>query len=175
MSYPTCENCQKRTATVTVIEIPPRSEGEETPSTRQQQLCEECAQSKDLPHAPVPKKGISDIWKLLQTSGQLAKAKEKAEASCPDCGMSRQELRNRGRIGCARDYEIFADDITEILERVHGSSRHEGRIPGVSSEELERMQAISSLKRDLMEAIRQEAYENAARIRDELHALGEGA
>lgn len=173
MSYPTCENCHKNVATVTVIEIPPKASGEGPGSHRQQLLCEICAQSKNLPHAPVVNKTLSDIWKLLQASGQGSQPEP--ELACPDCGMTQEELRARGRIGCPRDYEIFSEDIGETLERVHGAVRHEGRVPGVSPDELNRMQAISTLKRKLTEVIREEDYESAARIRDELQALGEGA
>lgn len=173
MTHQICENCQKDVATVTVIEIFPKSEEQETPEHREQNLCSGCADAKNLPHAPVPKKSFGDIWKLLQTSGQQAKVA--AQVTCPDCGMTSEELRTRGRIGCAKDYELFASEIDEILERMHGAKRHEGRIPGVSNDEMSRMQTITTLKRELVEAIREEAYENAARIRDELQALGEGA
>ena len=54
-----------------------------------------------------------------------------------------------------------------------GISTWLGRVPGLSSAELDRMQQITSLKRRLDAAIREEAYENAARIRDELQALDE--
>jgi protein arginine kinase activator len=179
MSYSTCEHCHKNVATVTVIEIPPATDegpgsgsGEGALPHEQQSLCEICAQAKNLPHAPVVKKTLGDIWKLLQASGAKAKAST-PQLTCPDCGMTREELRTRGRIGCARDYEIFADDIHEILERVHGATEHVGRLPGLSTAELDRMQQITSLKRRLDAAIRDEAYENAARIRDELQALDE--
>jgi protein arginine kinase activator len=174
MPYPTCEHCHKNVATVTVIEIQPRAPGESPPqelTTTKQHLCEICAQSKNLPHAPVVKKTLGDIWKLLQVSGQKTPRRE--ELTCPDCGMTREELRTRGRIGCARDYEVFEKDIGEILERVHGSREHVGRIPGLSSAEVNRMQAITALKRELDAAIREEAYESAARIRDELQSLDE--
>lgn len=171
MAYPTCEHCHKNVATVTVIEIQPRGSEGNPPATSQQHFCEICAQSKSLPHVKVAQKTLGDIWKLLQASGQKTQRSE--GLTCPECGMTREELRTRGRIGCAKDYEVFARDIGEILERVHGSREHVGRIPGLSTAELDRMQAITALKRELDAAIREEAYESAARIRDELQALDE--
>lgn len=165
-----CQNCHKNVATVTVIEIPPSdASGQGQPHPVEQQLCEMCAQARNLPHAPVQKKTLGDIWKLLQNSSQ--KPLGEPGVTCPECGMTREEFRMKGRIGCARDYEIFAEDVNEILERVHGSTHHVGRAPGVSPEELTRMRSITCLKRDLDVAIRDEAYENAARIRDELREL----
>ena len=171
MSISTCEHCHKNVATVTVIEIPPAGEDGDGAQIalppEQQHLCEICAQAKKLPHAPVVKKTLGDIWKLLQASGAKSKAPT-SQLTCPECGMTREELRSRGRIGCARDYEIFADDIHEILERVHGSTEHVGRVPGLSSAELDRMQQITSLKRRLDAAIREEAYENAEQVDDDV-------
>lgn len=165
-----CEHCHKNVGTVTVLEIPRDAEsGESLPAT-QMLLCEICAQAKNLPHAPVPKKSFGDIWKLLQASS--AKAPKSKEVVCPDCGMTLTELRNRGRVGCARDYELFAKDIEEILERMHGATEHKGRTPSLSQAEVSRIQAITDLQKDLDEAIRAEAYEKAARIRDELQSLG---
>ncbi|MFT7485142.1 MAG: protein arginine kinase activator [Candidatus Paceibacteria bacterium] len=173
MSNTTCEHCHKNVATVTVIEIPPRpkSGGDDgaAPQPHQQSLCEICAQAKNLPHAPVVKKTFGDLWKLLQTSGE--KPKEESTEACPDCGMTLGELRSRGRIGCARDYELFSSHIHQILQTVHGSTEHVGRVPGLSPDELGRMQAITVLRRDLDTAIKDEAYESAARIRDELKTL----
>ena len=164
-----CQNCHKNEATVTVVELQPGQSGPGEKTHTQQQLCEICAQSKNLPHAPVVKKSLGDIWKLLQSSGSPGPATD--ELTCPDCGMTRDEFRRRGRVGCERDYEIFAEDVREILERVHGATHHEGRLPGVSREEISRLEEIKQLEARLESAIRDEAYENAARIRDELMGL----
>ncbi|MFT7670186.1 MAG: protein arginine kinase activator [Planctomycetota bacterium] len=172
MPIPICENCHNTTATVTVIELQPKQEGQSEGTHTQQMLCEMCAQSKDLPHSKPVKNAFADIWKLL-ASGQKTQTTE--EVTCPSCGMTRAELRERGRIGCAKDYELFASDIATILERVHGAKEHVGRVPGISSGDLDRMQTISSLRRELVEAIEEEAYESAARIRDQLQGLGESA
>jgi len=173
MPHTICDHCHKNVATVRVIEIPPQGHWGASPAGQgpakavEQNLCEICAQAKDLPHAPVFSFG--DIWKLLRASG--SQAPPRAGQVCPACGMTLQELRARGRIGCARDYEVFADEILEILERVHGATEHVGRIPGMDPGELDRLRAITNLRRDLDAAIQKEAYESAARIRDELAAL----
>ena len=57
------------------------------------------------------------------------------------------------------------------VERMHGARRHVGRVPGIAESELARAQRISDLEQELDAAIREEAYERAASIRDELKAL----
>jgi len=180
-----CQNCHKNIATVTVIEILPGTTeipgGGAAKSYQQQELCEICAQSKNLPHAPLEKKLLGDIWKLLQATGQPgqpgqpeteAPSAAQAALACPDCGMTREEFRRKGRLGCPNDYQIFASDVREILERVHGATAHSGRLPKVDQEQQDRLTEIAALRRELGIAIREEDYENAARIRDRLRELG---
>jgi len=180
MSHQACENCHKNVATVTVIEVPPHDAESAGPEGQlphsEAHLCEICAQAKKLPNATRTKKSLGDIWKLLQASG--VQQHQQTELTCPECGMTQSQLRSRGRVGCSRDYEVFADDIRDLLERVHGATEHIGRVPGQSSEELaaeERDRRIRALERHLESAVRDEEYETAARIRDELSALGADA
>jgi len=180
-----CQNCQKNAATVLVTEISPAPEsgtGEPKPQeVVEQHLCEVCAQALDLPYAPITKKSPVDIWKLLQLSAN--QGRKKAGPACPSCGMTLEEFRKKGRLGCAQDYEIFRAHLSEVLERVHGAVQHSGRIPGSSSPE-DSPSAVPAnagdgrlehLRQELGNAIRAEAYENAARLRDEIRALEEGA
>jgi protein arginine kinase activator len=171
-----CENCQKNEATVHVTEITQveaSSGGPPETSAAEQHLCDVCAQSMDLPHAPPVKKSKADIWKLLQMSAHSTR--KKTSPTCPDCGMSLDEFRKKGRLGCARDYEVFKSHIGDLLERVHGARTHQGRIPGTTEAELVRFQRMSELRQRLEAAVRDEAYENAARLRDELKALEQTA
>jgi len=173
-----CQNCLKNPATVHVTEIVQETSLTGTTSNgaaakktvSEQHLCDVCAQSMDLPHTPAQKKTQADIWKLLQISQQ---SRKKSGQSCPSCGMTLDEFRKKGRLGCAKDYEIFAAHIGDLLERVHGARKHVGRLPGTSEQDLRRMQQLDTLRRELDAAIREEAYESAARLRDELKALEE--
>jgi protein arginine kinase activator len=167
-----CQNCQKNIATVHVTEIVQEEKGAgATPEAGpvEQHLCEVCAQTMDLPHAPPTKKSKADIWKLLQISAQSTR--KKTSPTCPECGMSLEEFRKKGRLGCARDYEVFKAHIGDLLERVHGARGHVGRVPGTSETELVRSQRVNELRQRLEAAVREEAYESAARLRDELKAL----
>ena len=168
-----CQNCQKSVAQVHVTEITetaPSSAGDEpVRHVQEQHLCETCANTMDLPHMPAVKKTMGEIWKLLQLSAQ--QTRKKSGVACPDCGMTLEEFRKKGRLGCAKDYEVFKGHILELLERVHGSRAHVGRLPGTSAAEVERQKRMNDLRHELEVAIREEAYENAARLRDEIKGL----
>ncbi len=179
-----CQNCLKNVATVHVTEIekpevgvalekPAKPADGSSSSVHEQHLCEVCAQSMDLPHMPASKKTVADIWKLLQLSAQ--QTRKKGGQTCPSCGMTLDEFRKKGRLGCAKDYEVFGAHIGDLLERVHGARTHVGRIPGTSEADLERQKRLTDLRSQLDTAIREEAYESAARLRDELKTLEGGS
>jgi len=48
---------------------------------------------------------------------------------CTFCGMSIAEIKKRGRFGCAKDYELFANEVETVLESYHGRKKHVGKIP----------------------------------------------
>lgn len=171
-----CQNCNKNAATVLVTELVhdlPAGPTPKAPRVHEQHLCELCAQSMDLPHASAVKKTPADIWKLLQLSAN--QARKKPGPACPACGMTLEEFRKKGRLGCPQDYEVFRAHLVDVLERVHGASRHAGRLPReAQAEDGPRDQPhsrIAHLRQELENAIRAEAYESAARLRDEIKAI----
>lgn len=165
-----CQNCQKNVAQVHVTEIPlPASTGESAAALQEQHFCATCAETLDLPNLPASKKSPQDIWKLLQVAAQ--QTRKKVGPACPRCGLTLDEFRKKGRLGCANDYEVFKTHIVEILERVHGARRHVGRVPGGQAVVPEERDRLIDLRRELEAAIREEAYERAAHLRDEIKAL----
>ncbi|MCY2960404.1 MAG: UvrB/UvrC motif-containing protein [Planctomycetota bacterium] len=188
-----CQNCLKNAATVHVTEIATpvvapadatldgaQAPGEAASQVSEQHLCEVCAQTLDLPHAPALQKAQLDIWKLLQITAK--QTRRKGGPTCAGCGLQLEEFRRKGRLGCPQCYDAFAAHLGEVFERVHGARQHVGRLPGTDAAippappdalALEREQRLVDLRQKLEIAIREEAYENAARLRDELKQLEE--
>jgi protein arginine kinase activator len=166
-----CQICQKNAATVHVTELvhSKDDEGAASYQSLDKHICPGCAQELDLPHMHVVSKSTVDIWKLLQQTTK--RTRREARLACPDCGMTLGEFRTKGRLGCPKDYEVFREHLDALLARMHNASAHVGRVPGVDQVKLERIQKISSLRQKLEEAIREEAYEHAAQLRDELRGL----
>lgn len=171
-----CQVCKQHEATVNVTEVshefdpaPPGGAEVTKLSARERHLCEACAQAAKLSQGPTA--GVAEIWKLLQASQQKKQKREVGGVTCPDCGMTLREFRQRGRMGCPKDYEVFGAPLRDLLERIHGATQHIGRRPGCDETEQRRMQRIIELRAALDAAIRDEAYEAAAKLRDELKAL----
>ena len=166
-----CQRCQKNQASVHVTEIVEvTGSNPVAQEVKEHHLCEQCAATLDLPNSPASGvKAMQNIWKFLQANVQGRT--KRPNLQCPECKMTLEELRRRGKVGCAKDYEVFAEYLGDLIERVHGANEHCGRLPGLGEQELERRQRIGDLKQRLERAIREEDYECAASLRDELRTL----
>ena len=85
---------------------------------------------------------------------------------CRTCGMTESELRRAARAGCADCYKNFADILTPYIHKLHGSTAHVGTTPAE-----EQSDPVAVLRTKLNDAIASEAYEEAARLRDEIRRL----
>ena len=76
-----------------------------------------------------------------------------------------------GRLGCSECYNSFRKYLMPLLKRIHGSSRHYGKIPLAIVMPAQGKPELAELKTKLEKAIRDEEFEEAARIRDALKEL----
>jgi protein arginine kinase activator len=87
---------------------------------------------------------------------------------CPICGISFYDFRNRGRLGCANDYDCFNQQLEPLIENIHGSKTHTGKSPNDSTPQSDSCTQLIKLRRDLDTAISEEDYERASKLRDEI-------
>lgn len=165
-----CQICKKLPATVHVTDVATEPGGGPAQvsarASEEQHVCAVCAKTHfELSVASPEKKVKVNIWKLLQV------AKQKPSVVCPDCGMSLGEFRSKGRLGCPKDYDLFWPHLEPLLERVHNATSHvsSGEAGGVGSDE--RQRHLTDLRAKLANAIREEAYEHAAKLRDAIEEL----
>jgi protein arginine kinase activator len=108
--------------------------------------------------------------KLVEKASATA---ARAVKTCPNCGMTMQSLRESGLVGCATCYRHFEEELGTLIERTQdGATAHVGRHPSQASSLIDRAAARNRISRELREAVSREEYERAARLRDELLALG---
>jgi protein arginine kinase activator len=154
-----CQECGRREATIHVTDF---VEGQAV----QRHLCEECYSSRE--EAPV----LSSTDLFAQLIGALAPELEEAQSEqCPECGITYLEFRQNLVFGCPQDYEVFSEPLEELLESIHGANRHVGRVPRGSAQGSARGPRLEVLRRELNEAVAEENYEVAARIRDQINEL----
>jgi len=85
--------------------------------------------------------------------------------------MTFDEFRKAGRFGCAMCYSSFSEKLYPIFRRIHGNTKHVGKIPTKMGEDIAIKREIDRLKIELNVAIKNEEYEKAAQIRDRIREL----
>ncbi len=158
-----CQRCSKQ-ATLHITEVLGDDRFEEV------HLCEDCA--KKYLYEPAGGKKLAG--KAATDTPALDPADASAEGTCPACGMPFVEFRNHGRLGCPTDYDAFRDELTPLLESVHGDVKHAGKAPRRSPKAKEAVSELESLRRRLQKLVTDEKYEEAARVRDQIRQLDEG-
>lgn len=171
-----CDRCRKEAASVTAVEI---KNGVKT----KRALCAVCFHALGLGQPfsaadilqevvetakkiAVPEIAASILSKMLTDATVGATTKR-----CPDCGTTAADLQKRGLVGCSKDYEVFADELMPLIERLHAKRRHAGKAPAGKMQHFIAEKRLTELKERLKSAVKAEQYEDAARFRDEIREL----
>ncbi len=176
----TCDLCGKNEATVHLTEIIDEE-------SRELHLCEPCAREKGTGMAQ--HFGLADLLAGLVDFGAKPEPGEKVKATCPQCGMTYEDFRKLGKLGCGGCYETFHRLLGSLLKRIHGSIQHVGKNPpkvapaaaptspaapaaaaGPSVKKSAASQ-VEQLRAKLKETIAAEKFEEAAALRDKIRAL----
>lgn len=159
-----CDRCHKNEAVLHVTQV-------HNGHKEERHLCEKCAQETgELPQWTQSPFDLwdTDFFKSLVNPQQ--RRQEQAQC-CPQCGLTWAEFNERGRLGCARCYEVFADSLLPLLQRLQGATNHVGKVPSRGSGVFTTNHQIKRLQQQLNTALEKEEYEEAARLRDEIYAL----
>lgn len=161
-----CQKCKRREAT--------RHESvrQEDGTWAEVHLCDRCAEKGEVTLLSP----ASMIQAFLENAAAEARKASGGAAACPACGITYAEFRARGRLGCPADYDVFVGDLLPLIERIHqGGTQHVGKSPSSTDGRSEVERELIELRRTLAEAVQREQYEEAARLRDRIRILEEGA
>ena len=186
-----CENCGENEANVRYTQII-------NGVKKEMHLCEDCAKEKGINtnmdfNIPINFSSfLGDIFDDYNETGFLPEFTKTKTLKCSKCGLTYDEFINNGKFGCENCYNTFEDKIDYLVKNLHGSSKHIGRKSKFSKQNesniekkvnykkestSKNMDSISEenklekLQRELKEAIKDERYEDAAKIRDEIKKL----
>lgn len=169
-----CDECGKNKATVHLTEIV-------NDLITKLNLCESCAKAKGA--EAEQHFGIADLLSALSDVEQPAVSGPAAAAGvpapknkCARCGLTYEDFKRVGRLGCGECYKTFKTSLAPLLKRIHGANQHLGKSP--SQEALDeqkvvskRSQELEEAKLDLAKAIKSEDFEVAATLRDKIKFL----
>ena len=94
-----------------------------------------------------------------------------ADIICPECKTRLSQVLKSGRFGCGECYEAFGKYTKQILNNIHSTSVHKGKVSAAASEQIKIKREIEKLEKSLKEAIEKQEFESAAQIRDEIKKL----
>lgn len=163
-----CQECGVKEANVHVTKIINGVKSE-------MHLCEDCARHKqefNINSAnfgfPMSFQNIVDgLFEVMGAPQQYINHGD----TCSVCGMTFEDFRNNGRVGCSRCYDTFSKDMLPLIKRVHGNIQHTGKIPKRTGGEIKVKRNIEKLKEELKLLVEKEEYEEAASKRDEIRRL----
>jgi protein arginine kinase activator len=159
-----CTICKEKPATVHLTQIV----GDKM---QKLDLCEECAKTKGI-NDPTSF-GLADLDLVLGlgASQQLEQAAGGVELKCSRCGFTQADFKKSGRLGCPECYRTFAEGLAGLLKTMHKGTRHTGKAPEALRATRENASLLKTLQTKLARAIKDENYEQAALMRDEIKQL----
>lgn len=162
-----CDHCGEHEAVIHLTQIMDNQMGTF-------HLCEACAAEKGLePDPGIPTFPLTDF--LAQMGDKESEPAEPDPGACDYCGLTLDDFKRTGRLGCPHCYVTFDAHLRGLFRRLHGGTQHVGKVylpPDPT--EAERSEQLSRLRRKLHVAVEKEEFERAAELRDRIQAL-EGA
>lgn len=170
-----CDICKQREATIHL-----RQTGQD--KVNEYHVCQQCAHEHGLDQSiqshfshflsgEIP--GVGNIFNPAGGIPEFGRPGSQ-DVSCSNCGQTYSDFRKTGLFGCSKCYQTFADRLDPVFRRVQGNVRHSGRKLAQSKDE-QAQQAqkarLLELRDELKKLVSEEAYERAAKVRDEIHSL----
>jgi protein arginine kinase activator len=159
-----CTICKEKPATVHLTQIV----GDKM---QKLDLCEDCAKTKGINDPTSFGLADLDLMLGLGASQQLEQAAGGVELKCPRCGFTQADFKKSGLLGCPECYKTFADGLAGLLKTMHKGTRHTGKAPEALRATRENADKLKTLQTKLARAIKDENYEQAALLRDEIKQL----
>ena len=175
-----CQNCGKNEANIRYTQII-------NGVKKEVHLCSECAKKMGMDSMEMP-----DLFNFNSFLGdffndymeeELLPSFQTSEVKCKNCNMTYNDFIKTGMFGCSNCYETFTNPIDSLLKNLHGTAKHIGRIPKNEKAQIKlnkktnkeeknvKEDKLSKLQKDLDKAIKEERYEDAAKIRDEIKEM----
>jgi protein arginine kinase activator len=159
-----CERCQQAKATVHITDT--------VPQKQERHLCEDCAEKEGVIIKQPHPTSNEILQQFLKHKAGLSRSED---LTCSRCGTTFREFQTKGQLGCPHDYEAFRKVLMPLIERAHeGAAQHVGKVPSTAGETVRKQAGLMRLRRQLQDAVEQEDYEVAARVRDQIRALESG-
>ena len=164
-----CDHCKQKNANMHITKIINNNK-------TSLNLCEDCASKYHQELGSFFQSNFSFpkfLGSLFEQVGFLPENEAIVESplSCSQCGTTRRDISQYGKLGCVECFDVFKNSLTPIIKGVHGRERHIGKVPYRGGREIRLKQEILELKKRLMDLVAKEEFEEAAQVRDQIKEL----
>lgn len=160
-----CQRCNEREASIHLTKIINNQKNEIY-------LCEDCArETGQLSFATNNPFSFQSLLKGIINPQVERYEPYQEDYKCKECGMTYREFSKNGFLACSSCYESFNKNLDPLLKRIHGSNRHNGKVPKRRGGDLRLKREIIEMRESIQEAVQREDFEKAAEIRDKIKEL----
>ena len=93
------------------------------------------------------------------------------ELSCPYCKTRISDLQETGYVGCSACYNVFGEELLNMIYNFHKSNRHVGKRPEKIASKARKQREIEELLAEQAEASKNEDYLLAQSIKEQVEKL----
>lgn len=161
-----CTNCKKNDANTHVKKV--------VNGVREEMhLCEECAQKLGIiDEINASAFDVNSIFDDFFNDSASAINQLIGIDRCPNCGISINEIINIGKVGCSECYNKFYDRLLPSIGKMQTGTKHLGKVISYSEDEEKTNQySIKDAKKALKIAIKEQRFEDAAVLRDQIKEM----
>ncbi len=156
-----CKSCMKNTASIKFTEVVDGNVVQHFLCPECYKACQEAASGFSL---SVPKPSVRGTAREKPDTS----ARAKAVPRCQACNTTLPQILESAMTGCAVCYATFGREIESMLEALHRGAAHCGKTYKCDDERLLVRKDIQAKRSLLRRMIKEEKYEEAARLRDEI-------
>lgn len=170
-----CDRCNENEAS---IHIKKTIKGKST----EIHLCDQCAKEtkeNEIINIPISFQdflvGLMDLTVNDATFEEQKESQKAKTIKCEKCEMTYADFKMSGKLGCAQCYQTFKKQLPIVFNKLHGHTKHNGKVPTRIEKNMIKEKGINDLKQDLQIAILEEEFEKAAYLRDKIKEMQKGA
>lgn len=156
-----CEKCGKNSATTHIRSV---INGE----VFEKHLCSNCAASEG--YGDIKTNNLSQMLSSM-FDNTITNHTNSQHTRCSCCGSSFDDIAHSGKCGCPECYTTFYEQLLPYFKRVHGSTKHIGKIPPSVESNETKSHKVAELRKLLNQLVKEENYEQAAVVRDQIKQL----
>ena len=132
-------------------------------------LCRDCALKEGV--FTTQKTSLFDD--IFSSFSDLLGFEQVENVVCPVCKTTLKEFKASGKLGCPNCYEVFREEVAKVIKRIAPFEKHKQEAIKTKEikQKLTKEEQIAELRDQMKQAVAEERYEDAAKIKKQITKL----